>query len=272
MKAKRYGYRELVTALLLLLVAVSLFFAWRAFRQESSQHEAELRAQGEEGGALVVDELAASLALPKAVDGRYQIIEEKNLFSPERKAWQAPPAAPAGTEPEQKIMPPSSLAKGEIVYYGSYTKGDLKYAILGFKKLRIQRGKVILAEGETAKDEQGAALWYTLRKVTPLAAVLENNQGQIYTVGLFDHESRNPKQTKNTTEIKVAASEPPKAVATVVETAAAKEDAKKKEAEANPYTTSSLAKMPEGEKEALVQAGKLKKVNTPMGVIYQPVK
>jgi len=265
----------------LLLGLVVLFQARRTYLHYAKRPiEAVHREAKASAGTAVqatIKELRSKLEKTQVGRNRYAVAADKNLFSPNRRAWQPPaPKVPEATDKNQDQPAAPAATRRDVILYGTYIAGGQRKAILQFSRLgrKLQR----LAEGEEARDEKRPnGLSYTLVKVEPRQVVLKDSRGQEFAVGLYDNKRRRPLKT-------VAAAKPK----ITVEQTRAPAAASPRAAASPPAGTSSPAasrasaktglsgrqihKLPAAEKEALVKQGVLKKFSTPFGPVYRRAK
>lgn len=221
-----------------------------------------------------IKELSSKLLKPDVGAGRYAVTADKNLFAANRKAWQAPTPAPADTgKKDEAVAPEVSPKRRDVVLYGTYLAGSVKKAMLHFKRFR--QGRMLVAEGEQAKDEAAGDSGrrktpvYTVLKVEAKKVTLKDERGGEFEVGLYDNKKRKPVKTQNKKNIQVetaAAPKPAKSAPPAGSTA--------KAAAPKPSSLSArqIRKLSAEEKDALVERGELKKHTTPFGPVYKRVR
>jgi len=232
-----------------------------------------------------IKDLTSKLKKPRVEAARYSVAADKNLFSASRKAWQAPAPAPAPVE-NKKNEPPKPPApapvRRDVVLYGTYISGKTRKAMLHFKRFR--KGRLLVAEGAEAKDEDNGVSSrrkmpvYTLVKVEAKKVTLKDERGSEFTVNLYDNKKRHPAKTVNKTKIRVEKAAVPgsssrgsssssasnvTSPATSTATSAAKKAL---------ISAKQIRKLSVEEKDALVKRGELIKHNTPFGPVYKRVR
>jgi len=232
-----------------------------------------------------IKDLASKLSKPRVEAARYSVAADKNLFSASRKAWQAPAPAPVPVQDKKSESPKASApapTRRDVVLYGTYISGKTRKAMLHFKRFR--KGRILVAEGAEAKDEDSAASGrrkmpvYTVVKVEAKKVILKDERGSEFTVNLYDNKKRRPAKTVNQTKIRVEKAAAPSsssrrsssssaAIATSSATSTATAAAKKALLSAK-----QIRKLSVEEKDALVERGELKKHNTPFGPVYKRVR
>ncbi len=227
-----------------------------------------------------IKELTAKLDKPKVEVSRYAVTADRNLFSSDRKAWQAPAPRPvAGEEKAEFQDPVAAPTRRDVVLYGTYISGKTRKAMLHFKRFR--KGQMLVAEGEEAQDKNSGNLprrnlpSYKVLKVEARKVTIKDERGQEFTVNLYDNKSRRPVKTVNKKNIRVDKSAVPQKSAKII-TSTAKVSAPGvsagKKSETSGLTSRQIRKLSVEEKEAMVNKGTLKKHNTPFGPVYQRLR
>jgi len=230
-----------------------------------------------------IKDLASKLKKPRVEAARYSVAADKNLFSASRKAWQAPAPAPVESKNNEPPKPPASApVRRDVVLYGTYISGKTRKAMLHFKRFR--KGRLLVAEGAEAKDEDNGISSrrkmpvYTLVKVEAKKVTLKDERGSEFTVNLYDNKKRRPAKTVNKTKIRVEKAAVPgsssqrssgssASIVTSPATSTATVAAKKALLSAK-----QIRKLSVEEKDALVERGELIKHNTPFGPVYKRVR
>ena len=227
-----------------------------------------------------IKELASKLDKPKVEVSRYAVTADRNLFSANRKAWQAPaPKAVVGEEKAEPQAPATAPTRRDVILYGTYISGKTRKAMLHFKRFR--KGQMLVAEGEEAKDKESGNPTrrnppsYKVLKVEARKVTIKDERGQEFTVKLYDNKSRRPVKTVNKKNIRVDKSAVPQKSAKII-TSTAKVSAPGvsagKKSETSGLTSRQIRKLSVEEKEAMVNKGTLKKHNTPFGPVYQRLR
>ncbi|MCK5916429.1 MAG: hypothetical protein KAG92_09845, partial [Deltaproteobacteria bacterium] len=145
-----------LSLLFLVLAMVALFFDRQTYKHYSGAEIIASQKHPVAAGTSVqttIKELAAKLNKPRVEASRYAVAADKNLFSPNRQAWQAPVAKAAPVEEgEDPKAPAAAPTRRDVILYGTYISGKTKKAMLSFKRFR--KGQMLVAEGEEAKDEE----------------------------------------------------------------------------------------------------------------------
>ncbi|MCD6532732.1 MAG: hypothetical protein J7L25_01475 [Deltaproteobacteria bacterium] len=273
-----------LSLLFLFLGLIALFFARYTYKRYSGVEIAfsSKTAPVVAGTAVqaTIKELSAKLDKPKVGVGRYAVTADKNLFAADRKAWQPPaPKVPAGEKKEEAAAPSAARVRRDVILYGTYISGSVKKALLHFKRFR--KGRILVAEGEEANDEEGGSSGkrktpvYTLLKVEAKKVTLKDERGGEFEISLYDNKKRRPAKTSNKTNIQVGTPAAPTARQTRAQPA--RSNPKVTGAKTSSAATSSLSakqirKLSVEEKNALVERGELKRHSTPFGPVYKRIR
>ncbi len=269
-----------LSLLFLALALLVLVFDRHTYKRYSGIEIAvpEKRAAAGTTVQTIIKELASTLAKPRVEGARYAVAADKNLFSPSRKAWQAPASSPVVRKSSATPKAPAPTRR-DVVLYGTYISGKTRKAMLHFKRFR--KGRMLVAEGAEARDEDSGSASrrktpvYTVVKVEAKKVTLKDERGSEFSVSLYDNKKRRPVKTVNKANIKVDKSAPRKAakiaVAPAVRTAAGGVAATKRST-APALSARQIRKLSVEEKDALVAKGVLKKHNTPFGPVYKRVR
>lgn len=225
-----------------------------------------------------IKELRSKLSKPEVGVGRYAVTADKNLFAADRKAWQ-PPAPPQpqveNKDGAAKVPEVAAPVRRDVVLYGTYLSGSVKKAMLHFKRFR--KGRMLLAEGEEAKDEETGKSGrrktpvYKILKVEAKNVTLKDERGAEFVVSLYDNKQRRSARTNNKKNIQVEAAV---TVAPAPTKSSRPASLAKKSTSPSGSTLSArqIRKLSVEEKDALVKKGELRKLNTPFGPVYKRVR
>ncbi|MBN2705123.1 MAG: hypothetical protein JXR89_01630 [Deltaproteobacteria bacterium] len=260
-----------LTLIFLLLGLLVLVFDRATYKRYSSGEFDFTARDGALGAATAVQttlkELASKLDKVKVAPAGYEVVGDKNLFAPERQAWQPPAPAPADVKPGDAVpVPVPAPERRDVILYGTYLAGANRKALLDFKRFRD--GKRLLAEGREARDEESGrspAPAYTLLKVEARKVVLKDERGAEFEVGLYDNKQRRPLTTANQANIQVEAAE----VAPVAVSATGGAVSGGGAAAKPVLSAGDIRKLSIEEKDNLVKQGELIKHSTPFGPVYK---
>lgn len=272
MKTKRYGIRYYIAALLLVLSIAAAAFALQAYFNEASVSLPQPKAVGNGESQTALRELSSMLNRSQAVDTRYNIIEDKNLFVPGRKAWKAP-EQPKPAEVKKVVTVPAASRKGEVVLYGTFITPRKKYALVNFPKLPAKdatekQKRNVVALGETVKTE-ASVLNYTIIDIQEDRITVQDQAGQRFSVELKDENKKSPTKTENKSAISVKTDT---AKSQSVSVKSSEQEKKAPSRNVSGMSPGQINALPPHEKERLVKEGVLKKQLTPMGPMYRLAK
>ncbi|MEA3332332.1 MAG: hypothetical protein U9Q58_01880 [Pseudomonadota bacterium] len=271
-----------LSLLFLLLGLTALFYARHTYKRYSgAEISFSSKATPAVAGVAVqatIKELGAKLAKPQVGVGRYAVTADKNLFSADRKAWQPAVAKqPVAESKEETAAAATAPVRRDVILYGTYISGSVKKAMLHFKRFR--KGRMLVAEGDEAKDEDSRASGrrntpvYTVLKVEAKKVTLKDERGGEFEVSLYDNKKRRPAKTSNKKNIQVEAA----AAAPTVKQKQVKPAGSGPKVAGTTVATPGLSakqirKLSVEEKDALVERGELKKHSTPFGPVYKRVR
>ncbi len=280
MKISKLGLRFYISGALFLVAGIGFALALGAYGQQAEQTFSPSPGNGDTETSLVIEELKGQLEAPSLEAARYSIIAEQNLFSPDREAWAPPPPRPEPPQ-EEEAPPPPPANRNDVALHGTYLSGGEKRAILSFRHFRSAPKSRILTEGQEARDEDGnARLSYTVKEIHEDRVELEDSRQQTFSVGLFDNKQASPRATqqKTTIEVEQGAIAGPVASASASTgdggspSASPSSSQKGGQEGKDGLSTADVNRMDQEDKDRLVEEGKLRKINTPFGNVYKPVK
>ena len=281
MKISKLGLRFYISGALFLVAGIGFALAWGAFGQQAEQTFTPTAGNGDAETSLVIQELQGQLETTNPGAARYSIIAEQNLFSPDREPWTPPQLQPDPPQ-EEEAPPPPPANRNDVALHGTYLSGGEKRAILSFRHFRSAPKSRILTEGQEARDEDGnARISYTVKEIHEDRVELEDSRQQTFSVGLFDNKQASPQTTqqKTTIEVEQGITAGPVASASASTgdggspSASPSSSQKGGQGGANgALSTADVNRMDQEDKDRLVKEGKLRKINTPFGNVYKPVK
>ncbi len=279
MKISKLGLRFYISGALFLVAGIGFVLALGAYGQQAEQTFSPSPGNGDTETSLVIQELKGQLETTNPGPARYSIIAEQNLFSPDREAWMPPQPKPDPPK-EEEPPPPSPTNRNDVALHGTYLSGGEKRAILSFRHFRSAPKSRILTEGQEARDEDGnARISYTVKEIHEDRVELEDSRQQTFSVGLFDNKKSSPQATqqKTTIEVEQGAIAGPVASASASTgdgggSSASSAQKKGQGGDGDALSTADVNRMDQEDKDRLVEEGKLRKINTPFGNVYKPVK
>jgi len=184
---KKLGLRQSIIFVALLVVVLNCAVAYNLY-QRGAQLPPAVSTVAVGAAAerpAVSGELSVLLAPHKVASGQYKIIEEKNLFSAQRQAWQ--PEKPVSSA----AVPPTGGApkRGDVVLDATFDVAGRKGAILRFLRFSKQLQRQRLYQGQEAVDTtRGKNIRYSLLKVEKDLVRVRDQYGKVFDVGLYDNK------------------------------------------------------------------------------------
>ncbi|MFN2343848.1 MAG: hypothetical protein ABR542_10850, partial [Desulfonatronovibrio sp.] len=181
----------------LMMLALSV----RGYKEYSQQKIGSPETRGEGGSELTMEELRSMLDVSRDIPaGDIDVVARKNLFSPERTAWEPPPAK----EDSEDQAPPRRhrINTSEFRLYGITSDGKQKRALIYYQRLPEKSRNRLVVEGEAVYQERhGGDEVFRLVSIDDKSVTLEAS-GENFEVGLFSHD----RQQVNLSGSKIAVS------------------------------------------------------------------
>ncbi len=267
------GFREGAVVLMLLFAVAVLFLSWRAYKQEAEILTVSQGREKKSTSAVVLEELESLLARPKSAAARYHIIAERNLFSPKRRAWAPPPAAPETKNEKPETPKPPPPTEDELIYFGSFITGETQYAIVGAPRIRSANDEYVVTVGDVIVDPKRKTRSYTILEITREMIVVKDHNNYTFMIGLLDHDRKGQVATKNSENVTISKTENPNTQNVLVSVGTKEnENSSNKESQNAAKLPKDYDTLPDSKKEQLVEQGLLKKMKTPFGTVYKPAK
>lgn len=243
----------------------------RAFWKQSTLTESVVSKQRSADRGVLLKELEATLPgyspVSQGMGKRYQVIADKNLFTPNRQPWRPP--VPQKTAEKKTRTPLVRSGKGDVLLYGTYLAGQERRAILYFKRFVAPRSRVVTV-GQTVRDkgERGKRVFYQVLKIEKDQVLVKDGAGRSLQVGLYEHGLSKTGSRPVQRKIQVTTDKTQSRIGL-----AGSRTKKKKVYSSGRLGFSQLRQMTTSEKERLVKEGKLRKITTPFGTaVYRPVQ
>lgn len=263
--------RQNILSLFLLLVSLAVlagdYVAYRKNAAVELKPGNGARSTAHKSNGVIIKELDSLLRKPVRQNSRYQIIAEKNLFDNSRHPW-TPPQIPKKDKANEKAKVASPVRKG-VILYGTFVSKGKRVALLQFKYLRGAKKQKLVKEGEVVTDKKRTNTpRYKIVKVLPGSVVIRDNTGE-FTVDLYAGKVHRERTTRNRTSIGVAAGKPRESTVPLKPppSPANREVIGTRIGSRQRHTNKVLQKRRE-----LVKEGQMKKINTPFGSVYVPVR
>lgn len=267
----------------------TLVLSWQTFSREAHLKPVQKVSPDEDQVQLSVRELESLFPDSQVKQKQFAVIASNNLFSQKRKEWAPPPPKPEKKkpepepepEPEKKEPPPPDSDRDDVALYGTYLDENSSKAILFFKRFQQEPRTRLVQSGETVRDdaEKKDGLSYRIESIEQQEVTLKDDKGIAFTVGLYDHERSRQRRAAAKPKKSIVVSQNSKAESSTSSSLIGKSPAQDKSSasrrrEQKMLKTvrkkSEILKLPQEEKDRLVQEGKLQKIDTPFGVIYEP--
>jgi hypothetical protein len=125
----------------------------------------------------------------------FEVVAQKNLFSPDREAWEPPPLR----DGQEQTAPVRSrrVSAGDFRLYGITFFKDEKMALIYDQRLPENSRNRLVLEGETVYHElDGGGEAYRVVSIGADSVTLEA-AGDLFEIWLFSHERQGPELTES---------------------------------------------------------------------------
>ena len=166
---------------------VVLGLSVRGYKEHSQKEIVASETAARLDSGITAEELHVMLGASRVSSPEgFEVVAEKNLFSPDRRAWQPPP--PRDDQEEQVPARAQRVNPREFRLYGVTFSGDEKMALVYYQRLPENARNRLVSEGETVYHERdGGTEVFRVASIGTEAVTLEAN-GDSFEVGLFSHE------------------------------------------------------------------------------------
>jgi hypothetical protein len=198
-------------------------------RESGREMRDPLQTESEARETVTAKELQALFQGTKAQGSRYAVISDRNLFSPEREAWEPPPPPKDPVEEKEPPKPAEPVNPNDVHLHGtSIVDNAAGLAVLDFNRFLSPNKRRVVEEGEVVRDDgaRGENFYYRIKSIEPTKVVIEDPQQRSFDVELFASRA------------KVGGN-------------------------------FAISAMSDPEKEKLVEQGELEKISTPFGPSYR---
>lgn len=191
--------KKSITALKSPQFFLALFFAvlgmmalglnYRSYKQFSQKDISSYNAGNGQEQAVTMQELRPLMETSgESSAGDYEIIVEKNLFSPERKAWK--PAEGSQEETAEPVSAAQRVNAREFRLYGVTLTDQEKMALVYYQRLPENSRQRVVSEGEAVySDREGGDQIFRVVSIEPESVTIEAGT-DTFEVGLFSHARR----------------------------------------------------------------------------------
>jgi len=176
--------------------------AWDLYEDQARHQLPSAQVQARSNGSPSVAEIRSMLAgSPGMDDENLELIAQKNLFTPDREAWQPPKqdeSEQGGNEnsKSQKRTPHRQIPRSKIRLYGTTITDSEKTALVYMEPFASKHKYHMVHEGEEIRDagDRGEWLYFKVLSINNHAVALQDPEGESFEIGLFDHqrEQRKP--------------------------------------------------------------------------------
>lgn len=268
--------RIFVVGALFVLGGLILALAGRAYLVQSQARIVHDPVEQREDAELALRELETLFEPQTAAGQRYAAIAERNLFTPDRRAWVPPPQeSDPAPEPAPVEAPPPPPGLRNVRLYGTQITSEGGAALLYFGSFSSKNKHRLVREGEMARDEGDRQVFQVVR-VSRDSVTLSDSHDREFEVGLFDHqrvvaESPSAPVAQPSVQVGGGTAPAPDPVQTVEDPPAAAAEQAAPEAPPRAQMLP-FGQQPDEEMERLVEQGTMRRINTPFGTIYRPVQ
>lgn len=169
----------------LLIILLSM----REYKEYSQQTiEESPRADFVDDG-LSFEEFQAIFASSKISSGDYEVVARKNLFSPERQAWEASPATEDEQQRQSRSRRNPRIDPRAVRLYGITFTKDHKQALIYYQHLPDKNKHRLLGENDSIyQGEDKETELFRIAKIDRESVTLETPDGESFEIGLYAHE------------------------------------------------------------------------------------
>ncbi|MFW5906372.1 MAG: hypothetical protein ACOCTJ_02230 [Desulfobia sp.] len=190
--------------------------AWNLYGQQAQRKPPNAEVQPKTNGGPTAQEIRSKITQSSSQeDENLEIISEKNLFTSDRQAWQAPKKEDSGQDGDQEKNDSKKQAdqrsrqipKSKIRLYGTTMTGSNNMALIYMEPFESKRKYYTAHEGDVLRDEgdRGEWLYFKVLSVDAESVTLEDPEGESFQVGLFDHQREQKKtSSRDTSGIHIA--------------------------------------------------------------------
>ncbi len=291
------GPQLFMSLIFVCLGLIMLVLSVRGYKEHSQKDIVALDSASISETRVTRDELRSMFEFTRGSGGDHELIVQKNLFTPDREAWQPPPPR---DEEEKETVSASRLNPGDFKLYGITLSGSEKKALVYCQNLPDRNKHRLVSEGETVEHEEREI--FTVASIDGDSVTLELG-GESLRIGLYDHERRSVDvASQSGRSIVIGGKDETTKVASRDRQEAEEEDSQASSQRADepelPADTASgvpdddrdmerrveepeddrdmerRVEEPEDDRdmERRVEEGELRRIDTPFGTIYRPVR
>lgn len=181
------GPHLFLTLVLIILGGVMLGLSVRGYK-DYSQRDIEAQDISSNASMQVTPlELQAMFELTReAADGEYEIVAQKNLFSPEREAWKPPPREEEEVVDTRPARAPRVNPR-DFKLYGITSFREEKKALVYYQQSSETNRHSLLREGESASFGQDENQTYQVVSIDQESVSIQVGS-ETFEVSLYGHE------------------------------------------------------------------------------------
>lgn len=177
--------------------------AWGVYTQKANRPLPDAHVQPGSKEVPSVRELRSMLSeSPAEKDENLDMIAEKNLFTPQREAWQPPPKEDPDQDGQGQENGRSSneaagrvreIHRSKIRLYGTAMTDSGKNALMYMDPFQTDNKHFVAHEGDVLRDagQRGKWLFFRVISIRRNSVALEDPGGETFDVGLYDQQPKN---------------------------------------------------------------------------------
>ncbi len=166
-----------------------ILFSMREYKEYSQQTIEESTRSDFVDDGLSFDEFQAIFASSKISSGDYEVVARKNLFSPERQAWEASPAAEDEQQKQSRSGRNPRIDPRAVKLYGITFAQDQKQALIYYQHLPDKNKHRLVGENESIyQGEDKESELFRIAKIDRDSVTLKTPNGESFEIGLYAHE------------------------------------------------------------------------------------
>jgi len=264
MRSFVFSFQFILLCLILSISFIFLVVSWNIYSHAKQINSDNESISSQKSPSIHLEEIKSLFSSLDKEPNKFEVIERKNLFSPQRAAWQPPPPQKEKPQKKEEVREPRLPDRSDVVLYGTYISNSTQKAILHFKRFSSSPRSRVVKAGQTVRDtgDSKKEILYKVTKITPQVVHLVDDDDRSFAVDIHDHEVKAKTRQQDTRNISISSSRQ-KSQTTVVG------QAPQKKSDSATSRKKDIQRLSEEAKEKMGKEGKLKKINTPFGTIYR---
>jgi hypothetical protein len=187
---------------------VVLLSGYKIYVHEANQELPPPSSKAQKGNLPSMEEVRALFHQSGAEKEQLDVIAQKNLFSSDRSPWTPPDQDGGGKEEDggnegrgRRIR----VSHQGIRLYGTTLTETKKLALVYFAPFQDKDKYRTLSEGDVARDkgERGEKVYFRVASITPESVEFEDPAGELFSIGLYDHQRQAAKQPSRDSQVQV---------------------------------------------------------------------